>query len=301
MEPPFAPTSWAPAWRPRCASRAVPRVLAGRRPDEAERLTRAGVTALIVDDLALLARLAAPVSAAPERPGRPGAHQQQGDRRAEQRDAERRRLDAEAEGERRLGAQAVGRDEGRDERRVPHSDVAGEIATTPDSTISAYTRMAAWAGIPRRAARAARLATRQQTATSWRPTAAAASRRRARTARPRRGRAPRGRSAPAGAGRPAPAHPRDGQQGDDQPRQGHAAAIQRRPPRPAGRGMTIAATATTTKVTRPSTPSMPPRSRRCAGPLRPRPRGGGGWRRTGRRGRAVRAGARPRRARAVAL
>ncbi len=38
-------------------------------PDEAERLTGAGVTALIVDDLPLLARLAAPVSAAPERPG----------------------------------------------------------------------------------------------------------------------------------------------------------------------------------------------------------------------------------------
>jgi hypothetical protein len=38
-------------------------------PDEAERLTGAGVTALIVDDLALLARLAALVSAAPERPG----------------------------------------------------------------------------------------------------------------------------------------------------------------------------------------------------------------------------------------
>ena len=154
-------------------------------PDEAERLTRAGVTALIVDDLALLARLAAPVSAAPERPGR--AWRRISSRATAAPSSETPsavawmpRLKASAGS----ALEAVGRDEGRDERRVPHSDVAGEIATTPDSTISAYTRMAAWAGIPKACSRAARLATRQQTATSWRPTAAAASRRRARTAAP---------------------------------------------------------------------------------------------------------------------
>ena len=298
MEPPFAPTSWAPAWRPRCAR---PPFLASwpvGGPDEAERLTRAGVTALIVDDLALLARLAAPVSAAPER--------RTGLRRISSRataapssETPSARLDAEAEGERRLGAQAVGRDEGRDERRVPHSDVAGEIATTPDSTINAYTRMAAWA----RASRGVRQGRQARDPAADRDQLEADRSRRARRAagrgrpRPRRGRAPHGRSAPAGAGRPAPGPPARRPAGRRSARQGRS-GDPAQAAEPAGRGMTIAATATTTKVTRPSTTFHAPTLPAMRRPPPAAAAGGGGWRRTGRRGRAVRAGARPRRARA---
>ena len=89
---PRSPPSWRrprPSWHVGRAGRA-----------HAARLVDAGATALVIDDLALLARLAgAPIRPGGRRPHRLEPDQHQRDGRAEQGDAERRRLDAEAERE----------------------------------------------------------------------------------------------------------------------------------------------------------------------------------------------------------